>query len=118
MGEEAMILTIYNDHSQVAHARTWIRDRVQDHTLIAIPRLRLSQEAAMGLMEHGESLLSTFRGSKVVLDGNESMIAPLAGTFMLPRTGEPDLTDFVAVIPGKVGARLSALLTRGLGMLR
>lgn len=113
-----MILTIYNDQDHLAHARVWIRDRVQDHTLLAVPRLRLSHEAAMGLMEHGESLLSTFRGSCVVLDGAEVKIAPLAGTFMLPRTGEPDLTDFVAVVPGRAGARLSTLLTRGLGMLR
>jgi hypothetical protein len=112
-----MILNIYTDRL-VGYARVWVRDRVQDHTLIAVPRLRLTQESAMGMMEHGESLLSTFRGSKMMLDGVEVAIAPLAGTFMLPRTGEPDLNDFVAVVPGKVGARLSTLLTRGLGMLK
>lgn len=113
-----MILNIYTNTGTVGYTRLWLRDRIHGNILIASPRLRLSQPAAMGLMEHGESLLSTFHGAKICLDDVEVSLAPLAGTFVLPRTGEPDLTDFVAVVPGKAGGRLSTLLTRGLGMLR
>ena len=113
-----MILNIYTNGGTVGHARLWVRDRVHGNVLIAAPKLRLSQSAAVGLMEHGESLLSTFRGARLRLDGEEVSLAPLAGTFMLPRTGEPDLADFIAVVPGTAGGRLSTLLTRGLGMLR
>lgn len=112
-----MIFNVYNS-IQIGHARVWIRDRVEDYVLIASPVFRLSHKSAVGMMEHGESLLSTFQGAKTRLDGAEVRLAPLAGTFMLPRNGEPVLADFVAVIPGKAEVRLSTLLTRGLGMLK
>lgn len=112
-----MTLSIFSVRGQVGSARVCVEERILDYTILVSPRVRLSHAAAVGMMEHGESLLSTFVGAAIQRDGVDVPINVIAGTFALPRNGDPDITEWIAVIPGKDNVKLSTLLSRGMRLL-
>jgi hypothetical protein len=113
-----MKLSLFSDRGYIGYATVWALEKVKDHTLIVSPRIRLSQPSAVGMMEHGESLLSTFAGVRVLIGQDECQVSTIAGDFLLPKTGNPDIQYWVATLPGTAEVRISDLLSRGLRLAR
>lgn len=77
-------------HGRIARTSMWLRQTMEGQDLIAIPRLHVSQEAGMAIAA-GTGLVVLFHQSRLVTDEWEDEAGFVGGTWMMWRTGRPEL---------------------------
>lgn len=113
-----MKLVFLTEDRVLAKATLWLRKSMDDHVLLAIPRLRLEQRVAIEIAE-GASLLKVFHEATCWIDGKYLPARVLGGMPELFRTGAPVLVGSIFLLPGRSDPpRLSTLITSGVRMLR
>lgn len=104
-----MPLTFRRDHI-LAWAEQWVTGKEAGHTIIAVPRLFLSQQATMELASM-TPYQKVFDDAVVELEG-EHHIQVLHAGFSLYRTGEAEIRQFACVIkqagPSDIGKLVAA----------
>jgi hypothetical protein len=113
-------LDIWRKELRAAWTSMWLVDRIDAHRLVAVPRLRLSQEVALELTSR-LSYSTVFADATVcVLDDPPRPFVVVHATFDLYRTGEPDISGFAVLVPSP-GAPLppqAVVIARTAEMLR
>lgn len=115
-----MNLEIRDASGLLAWSSVWATQILEQHLLVAVPRLRLSQEITQSLVAR-IPYASVFAPAVFVLDGLEPRtFFVVHATFSLYRTGEPDITDFalIAPVPGLPRPSPSQVINQTANMLR
>lgn len=114
------VLSIQRGQLRAAWSGLWLVQALDEHCLVAIPRLRLAQEVALELVSR-IPYSTVFRDA--VMSVREDPPRPFVvvhATFDLYRTGEPDISGFAAFIPfpGVPLPPQGVVITRTAQMLR
>lgn len=91
---------IWRSGQRIAWASMWLVESMDGHRLVAVPRLRLSQEAALeltGRMPYAKVFIDA--RAYGVMDDPPRPFAVVHATFDLYLTGEPDISNFAILIP-------------------
>lgn len=113
------ILRVMKNGECIARTTLWIVDTVGTHTVVAIPRLHLTQETAL-LFGAGKSYAEVFEGATVALAGQpDQNFVVVHASLDLYRTSNPDISSFAVFIPNAVALPpWSAVITKTSDMLR
>jgi len=76
----------------IAQTSLWVRQEVEGQELIAIPVLRMKHEAALAITA-GTGLGLLFKGCSLVTDDWAEEAGFVGGTWMMWRTGRPELVQ-------------------------
>ncbi len=83
-------LVVVTPAGNIARTSMWIRQEVEGQELIAIPRLHIEHEASLAITA-GMGLGLLFQGSRLVTPDWEDVAGFVGGTWMMWRTGRPEL---------------------------
>lgn len=112
-------LRVMKNGECIARTTLWIVDTVGTHTVVAIPRLHLTQELAM-LFAAGKTYADVFSGATIALEGQpEQNFVVVHASLDLYRTGDPDISSFAVFIPNAVPPpSWGAVISKTANMLR
>jgi hypothetical protein len=114
------LLNVMRQGKRIAWTSLWLVDEMDEHRLVAIPRLRLSQETTLELTAR-IPYTTVFENATIqVLNDPPRTFFVVHATFDLYRTGEPDISGFAAIVPapGVPLPDLSLVISRTAKMLR
>lgn len=92
-------LTIWRGEQRAAWTTLWLVESIDAHRLVAIPRLRLSQEVTLELTSRIPYARVFADATVQVLDDPPRRFVVVHATFDLYRTSEPDISGFAILIP-------------------
>jgi len=111
------MLSIYRHGEVVAWSQLWLIERAGAHTMIAVPRLRLSQVVTLELTQR-MPFAKVFEAATI--EGYAGTMFVVHATFDLYRTAEPDISDFAVIMLDPTAPMLpvSQVITRTAKMLK
>lgn len=114
------LLNVMRQGKRIAWTSLWLVDEMDGHRLVAIPRLRLSQETTLELTSRIPYATVFAEATMQVLDDPPRTFFVVHATFDLYRTGEPDILGFAAIVqaPGVPLPNPSLVISRTAKMLR
>lgn len=96
----ARTLVVVTPAGTIARTSMWVRQEIEGQELIAIPRLHIEHEAALAITA-GLGLGLLFNDSRLITAEWEDVAGFIGGTWMMWRTGRPELVKagFVKGLP-------------------
>lgn len=92
-------LELLRDGDALAWTQLWLVRSLDDHHLVAVPRLRLSQDTALALTSR-IPYQKVFAGATVqVLGDPPREFVVVHASFDLYKSGEPDILGFAILVP-------------------